>query len=156
MGLTFQNAILSNQEHADAIVNLLNEYRADPMGGSLPKMTSTDESLLIQGLSITVNCFIVLAKTEKIFCGMAVCFWGYSTFLCKPLCNIHDFIISKYFRSKGIGLALLRYVQKEAENRGCAKITLEVRSDNSVAKSLYSKAGFSPGKNPMEFWIREI
>jgi ribosomal protein S18 acetylase RimI-like enzyme len=47
-----------------------------------------------------------------------------------------------------------------AQEHGCCKVTLEVRSDNDRAKRLYSGAGFSPldtdSDASFEFWKRDV
>ena len=46
------------------------------------------------------------------------------------------------FRQKGVGPKLLSYVIKYASNLGVTHITLEVRTSNTAAISLYKRFGF--------------
>jgi ribosomal protein S18 acetylase RimI-like enzyme len=45
-------------------------------------------------------------------------------------------------RGKGIGRALLENVARRARKRGCVKVTLEVRENNTRARRVYEAAGF--------------
>jgi ribosomal protein S18 acetylase RimI-like enzyme len=50
----------------------------------------------------------------------------------------------------------MKAIEEKARALNCAKITLEVRSDNMYAKRLYTKCGFSAGEVPMEFWTNYL
>jgi ribosomal protein S18 acetylase RimI-like enzyme len=147
---------LSNIKHCSAIISLVNEYRTDPMGGGLRPLTSDCEGLLINGLKDHPAALIILAKSGLEFIGMAVCFWGFSTFQTKKLLNIHDLIVKKSYRNKGFGKLLLQYACEKARLNNCCRLTLEVRSDNSAAMKLYRSVGFKPCDSPMEFWINPL
>ncbi|MFQ5485228.1 MAG: GNAT family N-acetyltransferase [Desulfobacterales bacterium] len=79
------------------------------------------------------------------------------SFSCKPLINIHDVVVLNEFRGNGISLKMLDKVEEIAKSKGCCKITLEVLSNNDVAKSAYRKFGFSsyeldPKAGTAVFW----
>jgi ribosomal protein S18 acetylase RimI-like enzyme len=42
------------------------------------------------------------------------------------------------------------------EKLGCSKVTLEVRDDNLVAKSLYKSLGFKDSDPPMLYWTKML
>jgi ribosomal protein S18 acetylase RimI-like enzyme len=91
--------------------------------------------------------------------GLAVCFLGFSTFQARPLLNIHDLAVRPNHRGAGVGGALLGAVESEALRMGCCKVTLEVRTDNHTAQSLYRRAGFGPGTDPSfgyAFWTKTL
>ena len=56
--------------------------------------------------------------------------------------QIYNIAIAPEFRRKGIGEALLRHMIAKAEADGCELVTLEVRSGNEAAMTLYNKLGF--------------
>jgi ribosomal protein S18 acetylase RimI-like enzyme len=87
---------------------------------------------------------------------VAICLPSYSSFRARPLMNIHDIAVVPEHRGKGIGRALLAAVEEEARRRGCAKITLEVRSDNALARDLYRRCGFQGTEPQTLFWSREL
>lgn len=72
-------------------------------------------------------------------------------------CYIANIAVKTEARHKGVGSALLSYVDSTAKKQGCAFISLEVRVSNLAAIALYKKHGYvSQGerknfyKNPTE------
>lgn len=58
--------------------------------------------------------------------------------------NITNVAVHIDFRRMGIGKMLLDTAEKQAAERKCESITLEVRESNTAAISLYSGSGYSP------------
>lgn len=136
-------------------MHLLNHYIADPMGGGTP-FSEHDGEALLNGLAEHPTTRVFLARFNEEYVGMAICFWGYSTFDIKPLINIHDLIVSPDYREKGVAGKLLQEVERAARRRGAGRITLEVRSDNDKAKALYRNFGIKEKDDPMEFWVKSL
>ncbi len=136
-------ANLQFEQDADNVLKLLSAYAEDPMGGGLP-LSDFCRANLIPGLVKQPQCFVFLAFENAEAVGMAICFEGFSTFAAKPLLNIHDLVVMKACRGKGIGQALLAKVAETAKSRGCCKVTLEVLSGNQVAMRSYERFGFEP------------
>lgn len=147
---------LSCKENADKLCELIDTYMIDPMGGALSKLTDEKKSKLIDGLKRCSSSLIFFCNDNNYTVGASVCFIGFSTFLARPLINIHDLIVLPQYRKKGVGTALMLAIEQKAIEIDCCKITLEVRYDNIVAKNLYKKNGFSSGGVPMEFWIKNL
>ncbi|HOJ79956.1 MAG TPA: ribosomal protein S18-alanine N-acetyltransferase [Clostridiales bacterium] len=59
--------------------------------------------------------------------------------------HITNIAVHPEFRRSGIGSALMEALIDEAENRGLAALTLEVRKSNHGARSMYEKYGFEDG-----------
>lgn len=154
--LTITTADLTNKDHCSYIVALVNEYRCDPMGGNLGVIAKESEQELLHGLRDHPSSVVYFVCYNGTIAGMAVCFIGFSTFKTKRLLNIHDLILFKMFRNKGIGTWFLQQIAAEVSKVGYCKLTLEVRTDNVSAKKVYRKAGFTPCVDPMEFWIKEL
>ena len=57
--------------------------------------------------------------------------------------QISNIAVLPDFRGKKIGLALLEKIIELCQNKGCTKITLELRQSNTVARALYEKCGFT-------------
>ncbi|EHH2514726.1 GNAT family N-acetyltransferase [Vibrio parahaemolyticus] len=74
--------------------------------------------------------------------GFAVCFESFSTYRAQRVMNIHDFMVSDNFRSKGVGRAQLNGIEQYCHDNDYVKITLEVGDDNVAAKKLYSSLGY--------------
>lgn len=153
-------ADLSLASHAEAVVHLLNEYAKDDMGGSseLPGFVKRN---LVPELRKRIGTHVVLAFIDSAPAGLAICFEGFSTFLCKPLLNIHDLVVSREFRGRGISRSLLAKLEEIAVDAGCCKITLEVLEGNTVARNVYKTCGYAgyelnPEIGKAMFWQKKL
>lgn len=135
-------ANLENQLDQQAILELTNHYACDEMAGGSPLPQATIENL-IQGLREHPTTIVFLAWLGEEAIGIATCFLGFSTFAAKSLINIHDLAVRREHQGKGVGRALLRAVELEAQRRGCVKLTLEVLENNRKARGLYESLGFA-------------
>lgn len=131
-----------NPQHAEFIVELLDHYARDPMGGA-EALSDYARTHLVVELAKRPFALTLLALVDGQAAGLANCFEGFSTFSCQPLLNIHDLAVSSAFRGLGISQHLLAAVEIEARQRGCCKITLEVLEGNAVAQASYRKFGFA-------------
>lgn len=154
--LSIQTADLDDPLHRSVIVELINEYRCDPMGGEIGKISQESERELIEGLRTHPSSVIYFVKSNDTIAGMAVCFIGFSTFKAKRLLNIHDFILFEKFRKLGIGTWFLQKISEDVSKQNYCRLTLEVRTDNHIAKKVYTKSGFTSCESPMEFWVRDL
>ena len=130
-----------DDEHRAAIPELLNDYARDLLGF---RKALDDDVLarLVEGLQNFPTAIVLLARVDKTYVGMAICFLGFSTFHARPLINIHDFMVREDYRNRGIGKALLEEVERIARDRRCCKITLEVQMKNAAARRIYQSFGF--------------
>lgn len=149
-----------DQKQAADLLALLNEYARDPCGGGepLPEICWRE---LIDRLAAFPGAFSIIAYRGDTPLGLTNCFMGFSTFLCKPLVNIHDVVVSEAARGQGVCTLMMEKVVQEARERDCAKITMEVLEKNHPARAAYRKCGFKPyaldeefGK--AEFWQRYL
>jgi ribosomal protein S18 acetylase RimI-like enzyme len=99
---------------------------------------------------------VLLAETDGVFSGLLVAFENFATFTVRPMINIHDVIVLKAYRGKGIGRKLMRTLTAEAEKRECSRITLEVRKDNHSAQNLYRSEGFGDAEPVHYYWRKYI
>jgi len=131
----------ADDAHCSSIPNLLNAYATELLGFR----KTLDEVVLqklVAGLETFPTAIVLLARAEAVYVGMAICFLGFSTFNAQPLINIHDFMVLKEYRNRGIGKALLWEVERIARDRQCCKITLEVQMKNAAARGIYQSFGF--------------
>jgi len=140
--ITFVKAELLNTQHAQALVTLLNEYALDEMGGD-QALSNYTKSNLVNELAKRDFCHVILAYVNDEPAGLALCFEAFSTFNCKPILNIHDFMVSEQFRGQGLAKKLIFAVEQLAVDLGCCKITLEVLEHNSIARNAYHSCGFN-------------
>jgi GNAT superfamily N-acetyltransferase len=153
-------ADLSILAHAEAMVQLMDEYALDPMGGgkSLSDYVKTN---LSAELAKRKAAHVILAFVDAEPAGLVVCLEGFSTFACKPLLNIHDVIVALPYRGRGLSKLLLQKAEEIAFDLGCCKLTLEVLEGNHVAQSAYKACGFSGYElNPLMgkalFWEKKL
>jgi ribosomal protein S18 acetylase RimI-like enzyme len=145
----------SNPEHQQAIVSLINAYIDDEMGGGNP-LSEQEQIRLVEGLNNHPKSIVFLAETDGVFVGLLTAFENFSTFTVKPMINIHDVIVLKTYRGKGIGRQLMNALISEAENRGSSRLTLEVRKDNPTAQNLYKSLGFKDTDPSMFYWRKYL
>jgi ribosomal protein S18 acetylase RimI-like enzyme len=135
----------ANPVHARALVDLLDSYARDPMGGGHP-LSDFAQAHIVQSLAARPQAFSVLAfadASQMEPLGLVNCFEGFSTFACKPLVNVHDVVVLAQVRGQGIAAAMLRMVESLARARGACKLTLEVLSGNRPAMATYASLGFA-------------
>ncbi len=131
----------TNQQHANDIVELLDMYAQDPMGGGVPLTEFVKQNLTTE-LSKTPHAFSVISYVNDEPAGLINCFEAFSTFRCQPLINIHDIVVADKFRRLGVCQKMLACVESRARETGCCKITLEVLEGNTGAQKSYIKFGF--------------
>ncbi len=141
-------ANLNNPKHAKDIVKILDTFARDPMGQDEALNERVRTKLIDEIKKIPTAKIFAAYKGEQIL-GVITGFIGFSTFNAKKTYEIHDIAVHPDARGLGIGTRLLEKVEKEAKEMDCAKINLEVRTDNP-AQNLYKREGFNYG-NP-KWW----
>lgn len=130
-----------NEAHRVAVPYLLNEYAKDLLGFR-KELDDTVLRDLVPELEKFSSAIVLLAKTDETYVGMAICFLGFSTFRAQGLLNIHDFLVLKSYRNRGIGKELLKKIESIAIRLNCCKVTLEVQENNAAARRFYNSFGF--------------
>lgn len=138
----FSLARWDNVDDCSAVVQLLDAYARDPMGGGTPLSEHAREHLP-QAMAATPGAFSVIGRIQGRPVALANCFMTLSTFACKPLVNIHDLAVVADARGGGVGQKLLSFVEDEARRRDCCKVTLEVLTGNTRARRSYERFGFT-------------
>lgn len=134
-------ADLTQATQATAMVELLDAYARDPMGGGRP-LSDPVRQRLPQALAARSYAHSLLAWDRDTPVGLLNAFEGFSTFAALPLLNIHDITVLPSHRGQGIGRQLLEAAQHWALELGCCKLTLEVLQGNQPARTLYRQFGF--------------
>lgn len=159
METVIRQADYDDPVHVAGIVDVLDSYASDPIGGATP-LSDDVRRRLVPELRRHPNSLVLLAFAGQQPVGIAVCFIGLSTFQARPLLNIHDLAVVPGWRGRGAGRALLDEAEKQALGRGCCKLTLEVQEDNTPAMSLYKKVGFCDfvmgDSEPTRFLIKPV
>jgi ribosomal protein S18 acetylase RimI-like enzyme len=156
MSIEIREANLAESADAEALLEVLDSYARDPMGGAAA-LPADVRQRLIPALRQQPQALVLLAFDSAHVVGLANCFFGFSTFAARPLLNVHDLAVLPTHRGQGIGRALLQAAEERARLRGCAKLTLEVREDNARARGLYHDHGFRdfelPGGSHRTFFL---
>ena len=134
--------------HACALVELLDAYARDPMGGG-EALSEFARAHLVPALAARPQAFSVLAFSEG--CGeggtrpvgLVNCMEGFSTFACRPLVNVHDVAVLPAYPGQRVAAEMLALVEDIARERGACKLTLEVLQGNAGAIRLYQRVGFA-------------
>lgn len=160
MKIDVLNVNYQDPQHAQDMLELLNNYALDPMGGATA-LSQTVRDNLVGQLAKLPHAFSVICYVDSKPAGLVNCFEAFSTFKCKPLINIHDLVVSAEFRGVGISQKMLQYVENIAIQKGCCKVTLEVLEGNQVAKNAYLKFGFAgyeldPQMGKALFWEKPL
>jgi len=150
----------NDEQQSKDLVNLLDAYAMDPMGGA-EALDDEVKHKLPQALAKVTNAFSFICYVDGQPAGLINCFTAFSTFKCKPLINIHDWAVKKQFRGLGLSRKLLEAVEGVGRELGCCKITLEVLEGNQVAKNAYTKFGFEgyeldPEMGQAVFWQKSL
>ena len=138
-------ADLEDPSHAAAVVAMTRDYARDPMGNG-SDLPDELRAVLVDRLRDHPTTVIFLAFHGDEPVGIVTCFLGFSTFIVRPLLNIHDLHVAARHRRRGVGRALLEAVEGKARELGCCKLTLEVQENNHAAQALYHGFGFESGQ----------
>lgn len=149
-----------NPLHAAALIEVLDAYAQDPMGGNQALCTKTKDKLVGE-LAKLDSAVTILAFVDGKPAGLVNGFLGFSTFKCKPLLNIHDVTVKTEYRGMGISLQMMNTAQALAQEKGCCKLTLEVLERNIPAQNAYLKLGFTgyeldPKLGKAMFWEKTL
>ena len=132
----------ANPVHAAALVNLLDAYACDPMGGAHP-LSEFAKANLVSALAARPQAYSVLAFDGEQAIGLVNCIEGFSTFACRPLVNVHDVAVLASHRGRKVAEKMLALAESIAIERGACKMTLEVLQGNGGAYRLYQRLGFA-------------
>lgn len=132
----------ANPQHGAALVELLDGYARDPMGGAHP-LSDFAKDNLVRALAQRPQAFSVLAFDGDLPVGLVNCIEGFSTFACRPLVNVHDVAVRASHRGQGVAEKMLALAESIAIGRGACKLTLEVLQGNVGAYRLYQRLGFA-------------
>jgi ribosomal protein S18 acetylase RimI-like enzyme len=159
VNLCIREADFGDEDDAAAIVAVLDSYAVDPIGGG-QALAPEVRDRVVPALRDHPTTLVLLAFVDDDPVGVAVCFFGLSTFRARALLNIHDLAVLPQHRGHGVGHALLRAAEERARRRGCCRLTLEVRDDNTTARTLYRRSGFDdfmPGSSaPTRFLVKNL
>ena len=109
----------------------------------IEKMISSDDAdiLVYENGGAVVGFILLQAKVRPDFDFM----------LPGKYCYIMDVIVTKAYRNKGFGTALMNSAKGWAKEQNCSFINLDVLVNNPGAINLYEKLGFIPKAQEMYY-----
>ena len=129
-------------EEAPVVAALLGGFR-DHLGYDRPD----DASLLV-----SVERIIAREDAEYLLAGddepagVAQVRYRWSVWWATDDCWLEDLYVRDEARGGGVGRALVVEVLRRAAERGCARVELDVNTENPPALALYRSLGFETGK----------
>lgn len=158
--ITFVTVDYTNPKMGADMIDMLDAYAKDPMGGG-QGITDNVKRCLLPALAKRNDAVSILCYVDDVPAGLANCFESFSTFKAKPVMNIHDFVVLSGHRKLGLSQKLLDAVQTMALARGCCKLTLELLEGNKPAMKAYLKFGFDgyeldPEMGKAFFWEKVL
>jgi GNAT superfamily N-acetyltransferase len=150
-----------SEKESKEIVELLNSYACDFMGGGEALAKYTQEHLVEELIKRKNFAHVFVARDGDKPIGLVISFEGFSTFNCRPLINLHDVTVIPEYRGKGVSRLLLSTVEEFARSINCCKMTLEVLEGNHPAKAAYTACGFKgyeldPTLGHAVFWEKKF
>ncbi len=153
--VNFEVCDFMDTRHCSALADLLEHYKLDDMGDG-KRFSPLERLRVVDGLANHPAKDIFFIVDNGDIAGVAVCFRLFSTFSVRPYLYIHDLVIYKQHRGKGLGRKLLEFCIELSRERNYCKICLEVRYDNPKAQELYASVGFAECEPPMHFWMKKM
>ena len=124
----------------DHATRLIVAFR-DHFGRSLP----SDEAIADSVARIAADGsgeFLLGAVGDDPPAGISQLRYRWSAWTTSEDCWLEDLYVEQTARRAGLGRALVEASIERARERGCARIELDVDSDNGAALALYESAGF--------------
>jgi ribosomal protein S18 acetylase RimI-like enzyme len=153
-----READFDDERDIEGFITILDSYASSAIGGGQP-LTADVRARVVPLLREHPTSLVLLALVGEQRVGIAVCFFGLSTFRARPLLNIHDLAVLPEYQGRGVGPALLEAVEERARRKGCCKLTLEVLDDNTRARAVYRRFGFEDsvvGQSATRFLVKPL
>ncbi len=149
----------SNPTHPAGVLDMIRAYALEATGGK--GLEPGAQARLIPALRERHDYVGVIALVPGQAVGLVNAFEGFSTFMARPLLNVHDVYVVPARRGHGLAARMLECLEALAMARGCCKLTLEVLEHNLPAIVTYRQFGFKPyALNPAQghatFWEKRL
>jgi GNAT superfamily N-acetyltransferase len=114
----------------------------------LDRVVATEALLREQLFGERPAAEVVLARWQAEPAGFALFFHNFSTFVGRRGLYLEDLFVRPAYRGKGVGRALLAFLARTAQLRGCGRLEWSVLDWNEAAIGFYR----SLGAEPMSDW----
>ncbi|MAF67926.1 MAG: GNAT family N-acetyltransferase [Micavibrio sp.] len=134
--ITYRDATIDDAETIFAFIQELAEYEK-----LSHEVVASVDDLKRTMFGEKSYAFAVLAELEGEAVGVAICFYNYSTFQCKPGIYLEDLYVQEAHRNKGIGKGFFKYLAERAVREDCGRIQWWVLDWNEPSIEFYKKLG---------------
>jgi GNAT superfamily N-acetyltransferase len=133
---TLRDAVISDCPDIARLVRALAEYEklAD-------EARATAQDFQTQLFGPTPVAYAMVAEVGGHIAGLALWFYNFSTFVCRPGLYVEDVFVEPEHRGLGIGRAFFRAMAQRALEKGCGRMEWSVLDWNEPAIAFYRGLG---------------
>lgn len=137
------------KENLSQIIALLREFAEYENLLDACEMTEERLSVALFGDGKVAEALVAFENETPI--GYAIFYPNFATFRGQRGFYLEDIFIKKDFRAKGLGEAMIKYLAKEAKDRGFERIDFLVLDWNTPAVKFYEKLGAARDEEERHF-----
>ncbi len=100
-----------------------------------------EEDYVRDGFGAQPKFHVLIAEQERRAVGFAFYYFGYSTWLGRPVLKLEDLFVRPEARKNGTGRALMQRLAQIAQGEGCTRFEWQVLDWNTPAKEFYDRLG---------------
>jgi GNAT superfamily N-acetyltransferase len=104
-------------------------------------VTASESDFLRHGFGERPFFRTLIAEWSGEVAGFALYFFGFSTWTGGPVLFLEDLFVRETHRKRGIGLALMKQLAREAVREGCPRMTWMVLDWNEPSIRFYESLG---------------
>jgi GNAT superfamily N-acetyltransferase len=134
--LTIRTATASDVPLILSLVRELATYEREP-----DAVTATEADFLRYGFGERPFFRTLMAEWSAEPAGFALYFFGFSTWTGGPTLFLEDLFVREAHRKRGIGLALMKRLAREATENGCRRFIWQVLDWNEPSIRFYESLG---------------
>jgi GNAT superfamily N-acetyltransferase len=134
--LSIRTATASDVPTILTLVRELATYEREP-----DAVVATEADFLKHGFGERPFFLTLMAEWSGEPAGFALYFFGFSTWTGGPTLFLEDLFVRETHRKRGIGVALMKRLAREAVERGCTRFVWQVLDWNEPAIAFYEGLG---------------
>jgi GNAT superfamily N-acetyltransferase len=134
--LSIRTATASDVPTILTLVRELATYEREP-----DAVVATEADFLKHGFGERPLFLTLMAEWSGEPAGFALYFFGFSTWTGGPTLFLEDLFVRETHRKRGIGIALMKRLAREAVERGCKRFVWQVLDWNEPAIAFYEGLG---------------
>ncbi|MCG7532577.1 GNAT family N-acetyltransferase [Psychrobium sp. MM17-31] len=133
--------VLAELRHIDAVVPVMEEYRA--FCGFESKGSETEQFLEQIIANQQSKLFLAIDEQTQQVMGFVNLYPSYSTLALKPIWILNDLAVSSHFRGRGLAKELIYGALEFAKSSGAIRVELKTEVTNARAQALYRSLDFN-------------